>query len=63
MQASCESYGVSDVLYRPLKKAASQEAAFFPLRYPLHPNRLYFTISTPTARYPRPGCGGHRRFP
>jgi hypothetical protein len=29
MQASCESYGVSDVLYRPLKKATSCEAAFF----------------------------------
>jgi hypothetical protein len=28
MQASCESYGVSDVLYRPPQKATSGEVAF-----------------------------------
>jgi hypothetical protein len=45
MQASCESYGVSDVLYRPLKKRLHYEVAFSCLLFPKS-NLLAIMIST-----------------
>ncbi len=62
MQASCESYEVSDVLYRPLKKATSQEAAFL-FFDPPHADQLHLRISAQPAQYPHLECGGHLRFP
>ncbi len=62
MQASCERYGVSDVLYRPLKKRLRNEVAFSCLLFPKS-NRLAIMISTRAGQYPHLGCGEHQRCP